>query len=104
MLSGAGGVQEPAVIGDVDQNIDAFLIAPRKHKLPGQLTDGVFEANQRRNLYVRGAESKPCVLPAECEIAGDPPAGDGGEQRKRVPERDVFTKRDEVDFAIDLNL
>ena len=47
MLPRAGGAQEPAVVGDIDEQVRAF-----DYELSRQFSDCIFKANQRRDLHV----------------------------------------------------
>src|ERR1700693_860305 len=92
-------MQKPAVVGYIDQKIRAV-----EDKLPDEIADGVFETNQGRDADIGFGQMKHGMFATRSEIARDPSAGDGGEKRKRMSQRNVFTKRNEMDFAIDLHL
>ena len=98
MLLRSGRAQEPAVIGHIGEQIRAA-----EDKLPRQVTNRVFEANQRRDQCLVIREVKHCVLFPETEIARHLIAHDASEQRDRVPARNVFAKRHQMDLSIDLD-
>ncbi len=54
------------------------------------------------NIAVRQVKNR--VLSARGKIARHPRAGDRGEKRKRMSQRNVFAKRDEMGLAINLHL
>ena len=47
MLSRAGGVQKPAIVRHVGEQVRAA-----QDKLPGQLAERILETNQRRDLHL----------------------------------------------------
>ena len=98
MLPRTGGAQEPAVIGHVGEQIRAA-----EDKLPGQVADGVFEANQRRDQRLVIREVKDRVFFSEAEIARHLVADHPREQGDRMPARNVFAKRHEMDLSIKLD-
>src|SRR5689334_17151086 len=92
-------MQKPAVIGDVDQQIRVI-----ENESADEIADGVLKANQRRESRIAVGQRENCVVGTTSEIAGHPRVRNCGEKRERMPQRNVFAERHEMDLAINLNL
>src|SRR3954447_9772375 len=93
---------EPAVIGDVGQKVGGIAAVLRQDEVPRQFSNRVLETNQRRDMDLILRQMKDCVFGTDIEITRDLVADNLGEQWHRVSSRNVFPKRDKMEFAINL--
>ena len=104
MLMRTGGMQKPSVVCYIDQQISARIRVGRKHESADQLANGVFEADQGRNLHVAICQLEHSVFLTRFEIARYLVADDSREQWHSMPSRNVFTERHQMKFSIELHL
>ena len=77
VLFGGSGMEKPAIIGDIDQQIGAF-----QDEAAGQIPQSIFKANQRGDFQWRIGGLKKGELSARREIARNQIAGDPGKERE----------------------
>src|SRR6266404_4691970 len=88
MLLRSGGMQKPSIVCEVHQQVCAS-----NYKLPRQIANRVFEANQRRDLRVANRQAKQVVWLARGEFGPHPLLLYRGEKRKKTWLRGEFAKR-----------
>ena len=102
MLVRSGRMQKPSVVCNIDKQICAGIRLCGEHKLSDELADRIFETNQRGDLHIAVRQAEHRVFSSRTEIAGYLVANDSRKQRNRMPPRNVFAKRNQVDFSIHL--
>ena len=90
-------MQEPAIVGDGDEKISAV-----KNEMTRKFADSILETDERRNAAAVMRELKDAKLVSAIEIFRHLVTDNRGEKGERVTKGNIFTKRDEMNFAVKL--
>src|SRR4029079_3463587 len=97
VLMRSSGRLKPAVVRHIYEQVRTGTCFVRQDKLSGELTNGVFETNQRRHMDVAVGQSEHRIFLSFFEIARYLIAYDLGKQWHCMATRNVFAKRNQVD-------
>src|SRR5207302_11199213 len=98
MLARTGRAQKPAIVCHIGEKIGAA-----QDKLAGELTDRVLKANQGSDATMVFRKLKDGEFMADIEIFRHLIACDLCKKWEGMPQRDVFAKGHQVNFAIKLD-
>src|ERR1700757_3045454 len=98
VLVRSSGPLKPAVVRHIYEQVRAGTCLGWKDKLSGELTNRVFETNQRRHMDIAVGQSEHGVFSAFFEIAGNLIAYNLREQRHSMSTGNIFAKRYEMEL------